>query len=115
MQAQSLEWIRLDAGENVGLPDLAHACGMSDTELRELMDYGALQGRQGARGEVVFGADQLAPLREAGKLRRAFDLDMFTVALLLDQLRRIDALQRQLRSLQALLPAHAGARSKLSP
>jgi chaperone modulatory protein CbpM len=36
-------------------------------------------------------------------MRSDFDLDIFTVAILLDNLNRIEALERQVHSLQALL------------
>ena len=48
----------------------------------------------------------VTPLRVAGKLRVDFDLDLFTVAILLGHLNRIEVLQRQVQQLQALLPAH---------
>jgi hypothetical protein len=51
----------------------------------------------------VFSADYVMPLRKAGRLRRDFDLDLFTAGLLLDQLLRIDALETQVRALQARL------------
>lgn len=48
----------------------------------------------------------MTPLRTAGKLRSDFDLELFTVALLLGHLNRIETLERQVKSLQALVPAH---------
>jgi len=45
-------------------------------------------------------------LRAASKLRLDFDLDLFTVAILLGNLNRIEVLERQVHSLQALLPPH---------
>jgi chaperone modulatory protein CbpM len=47
----------------------------------------------------------VVPLRTAAKLRQDFDLDLFTVAILLGNLSRIEILQRQVQQLQALLPA----------
>jgi chaperone modulatory protein CbpM len=44
------------------------------------------------------------PLRTAGKLRQDFDLDLFTVGLLLGYLNRIEALERQVRTLKAQTP-----------
>ena len=46
----------------------------------------------------------MASLREAARLRAQFDLDLFTVALLLGYLQRIARLEHQLRSLQAHVP-----------
>lgn len=50
--------------------------------------------------EPRFSADCAMPLRRAGKLRADYDLDLFTVGLLLDYLNRIDALEQQLQSLR---------------
>ena len=54
----------------------------------------------------MFSVECLAPLREAARLRRDFDLDLFALAVLLDYLARIDTLERQLHSLQSHLPFH---------
>lgn len=44
--------------------------------------------------------------RSVSRLRLDFDLDLFTVALLIGYLNRIEALERQVQSLQAQLPGH---------
>lgn len=54
--------------------------------------------------ELMFAAQCIAPLRTAGKLRRDYDLDLFTVVLLLDYLHRIETMEGQLRALQAKNP-----------
>ncbi|MDD5336099.1 MAG: hypothetical protein PHS32_20375 [Rhodoferax sp.] len=59
-----------------------------------------------AAPESVFSAEWVAPLRAAGKLRLEFDLDLFTVAILLGKFQRIELLERQLQQLRAQLPAH---------
>jgi chaperone modulatory protein CbpM len=46
----------------------------------------------------------VAPLRSAAKLRFDFDLDIFTVAIVLGNLNRIELLERQVQSLLALVP-----------
>jgi chaperone modulatory protein CbpM len=48
----------------------------------------------------------VVPLRAVAKLRMDFDLDLFTVAILLEKLRQIALLERQVQSLQALVPDH---------
>jgi chaperone modulatory protein CbpM len=45
-------------------------------------------------------------MRTAAKLRLDFDLDLFTVAILLEKLIQIELLERQVQALQALVPAH---------
>ena len=104
MEQQLLDVAWLDAREAVTLAELAHICALSVDELDELMDYGALVPMQDVRQERLFSAECAMPLRTAGKLRRDFDLDLFTVGLLLGYLNRIEALERQVQSLQAYLP-----------
>lgn len=107
MEQQLLDVAWLDAREAVTLAELAQTCALSVAELDELMDYGVLVPMQEARPERLFSADCVMPLRAAGKLRRDFDLDLFTVGLLLGYLNRIEALERELQSLRAQLPAYS--------
>jgi chaperone modulatory protein CbpM len=97
----------LDAREAVTLSELAQICAMSVGELDELTDYGALVPMGDVRQERLFSAECVMPLRTVGKLRQDFDLDLFTAGLLLGYLNRIEALERQLLSLQAHLPGDA--------
>ena len=74
--------------------------------MTELVDYGALRAAPGAGEEPVFSAECLPVLRRATRLRRDLDLDLFTVALLLQYLDRIEVLERQVRSLRAQVSFH---------
>lgn len=105
-QGPELAW--LDARETVTVTELARACALSAEELDELVEYGALVPVVTQSPQSTFSAQWVMPLREAGKLRRDYDLDLFAVALLLDYLHRIDELESQLRSLQAHVPLQAG-------
>ena len=103
---QQGDWLWLDARETVTLSELSRVCGMSAAELDELVEYGALRPLADPdRTESHFSAEYVSPLRAAGKLRLDFDLDLFTAAILLDYLNRIEVLERQLQSLQAHLPS----------
>lgn len=107
MSAHVVEVAWLDARETVSRAELARACGLTEAELAELMEYGALRAAEGgSAAQPLFSADCVPALRRAGRLRRDFDLDLFAVALLLEYLNRIDLLERQLRSLQAQFPKH---------
>ena len=75
--------------------------------MTELVDYGALRTLPAAGAEPVFSAECLPALRRATRLARDFDLDLFTMALLLQYLDRIEVLERQVRSLRAQVPFHA--------
>jgi chaperone modulatory protein CbpM len=109
MTQEQAQWHWLDTRETVTLTELSHCCGMSEPELDELVDYCALVPvtENLARIERVFSADCVEPLRHAAKLRLDFDLDLFTVAVLMENFSRIEVLERQVLSLQALLPPHA--------
>ena len=102
-----VDW--LDARETVSMAELSRVCGLTEAELGELMEYGALAPLDRQPPERLFSSECIGPLRRAARLRRDFDLDLFAVALLLDYLHRIDALERQVKSLQAHVPAHAHA------
>jgi chaperone modulatory protein CbpM len=104
MTQDQTQWRWLDTRETVTLTELSHCCGMSEAELDELVEYCALVPVAPAAPERAFSAQWVTPLRNASKLRVDFDLDMFTVAILLDNLTRIEVLERQVHSLQALLP-----------
>lgn len=117
MATQQLEWMWLDATETVTLTELARCCGMSTLELDELVDYKALSPltpeptQSPLMFERVFSAEWVTPLRKVGQLRQTYDLDLFTVAMLLNHLSRIEELEQQVRALEAQLvhlPKHGG-------
>ena len=104
MNQEQVEYTWLDGREKITLTELSHCCAMSVAELDELVDYCALVPLTAATPERLFSAEWVAPLRAADKLRLDFDLDLFTVAILLGNLNRIEMLERQVQRLQALLP-----------
>jgi chaperone modulatory protein CbpM len=106
MNLTLIEWVWLDASETMTLDELSSCCGLDTDDLQELVEYSALVPLQPATQPPSFSAEWVTPLRTAGKLRSDFDLDLFCVALLLGHLNRIDTLERQVKSLQALVPAH---------
>jgi chaperone modulatory protein CbpM len=115
MQPRPDEWSWLDASETITAAELCRACHLSDAELQELVGYGAVQPTRTGPGGNTFSAGCMVTLRHACQLRRDFDLDLFTVALLSDYLNRIEALQRELQALRAHLPAHVLAPHREGP
>ena len=123
-----IEWP--EATRTITLHHLADACGLGTAELDELVEYGALQplptpdadpnpgtspatdcptdtqandtqaGDESQPCIRLFSAAFIAPLKVAGRLRRDFDLDLFSVGLLLEYLCRIDMLEHQLLWMQ---------------
>jgi hypothetical protein len=89
----------LDAHETIDAHDLCRACRITIEELSEIAGYGA-PAPLGDASQPLFSADWLMPLRQAVRLRRQYDLDLFAVSILAEHLRRIDALEVELRTLR---------------
>lgn len=103
---QTQLWSWTNNQDTVSLTELSRCCGLTEDELDDLVAYRALLPVSPETPERVFSAQWVMPLRNAARLRVDYDLDMFTVAILLDKLTRIEMLQRQVQTLQARLPAH---------
>lgn len=95
----------MDRHAAVTLTELSQCCAMSESELDELVDYCALVPLVNPTDDRAFSADWVGPLCAASKLRFDFDLDLFTVAILVGNFNRIETLEREVRALKALLRA----------
>lgn len=115
MTAPLVEVAWLDARETLTRSELSLSCGLTEAELTELVEYGALRVQPAAGAEPVYSAECLPALRRATRLRRDLDLDLFTVALLLQYLDRIEVLERQVRSLRAQVSFHAPPTGREGP
>ena len=111
--ASATNWT--EVGEPLGLAELSQVCGIPAAELQELVEYRELAPLEPARDPPVFSPDCVAPLRHAAKLRQDYDLDLFTMGLLLGYLNRIDALERQVKWMKTHLPAHVIAEHHEGP
>ena len=115
MTPQPHEWSWLDASETISVSDLSRVCGISTDELNELVEYGVLRPLPTGSQGRVFSAACVASLRTACKLRRDYDLEVFTIALFMEYLNRIEDLERELRTLHAKTPAHVTAPHREGP
>jgi len=86
------------------LEELCELSGLSETELRELVDYGVLAPIDSDAQHWTFSADRLIVARSARRLRKDFDLDPHGVALAVTLLERVHDLEEELRDLRARLP-----------
>lgn len=111
MQPTPPDWLLLDEYRILAPGELAEMCGMDAADIDELVEYGALERVANADAVSGFSAVLVAPLREAVRLRADYDLDLFTVGVLLGYLRRIAQLEREVRSLRA----HLGQSHQLLP
>ena len=101
MYLTPIEVTWLDSRETVSLAELSRACGLSADDIHELVEYGALAPVESHAQESIFSAVCIVPLRTVSKLRMDYDLDVFTVGILMGYIDRINELERQVRSLQA--------------
>ncbi|MBM4201322.1 MAG: hypothetical protein FJ189_08555 [Gammaproteobacteria bacterium] len=86
------------------LTEFSDLSGLTETELREWVEVGVLAPDDPATEPWSFSADCLVTVRTACRLRRDFDLDTDSVALLVALLNRVHALEAEVRELRAKLP-----------
>ena len=104
MPTRTLDFVWLDAREMLTLAELSRSCGLTADELDELVGFGALEPLSEVQPERRFSAEFVVPLRTVARLRLDFDLDLCAAAILLDQLMRIEALEREVLALRSQLP-----------
>lgn len=83
---------------------LAELAGLTEAEVKELVDYGALAPSDGAAGQWLFGMRSVTVARSARRLREEFELEAHGVALMLACFDRIRELEARLRELEARQP-----------
>lgn len=104
MKAEVAEALWLDAGQSVSFAQLVELSGLSDTELRELVESGALAPVDPQAPDWTFSAECISAARTAFRLRTDLDLDLHGLALVLTLLTRIRALEAELQAVRAQLP-----------
>lgn len=105
MKIQQESW--LHERYEFSLAELCELSGLSEAELRGLVDCGAIEPADPAASEWTFSADRLVVARSAHRLRRDFDLDPQGLALALALLERVRDLEGELRDLRARVPGRA--------
>jgi len=106
VNAEHTEAVWLTEDHELSLAELAELSGLSEAELRELVDYGAIAPLDPDSSPWVFSGKCLLTIRTACRLRISFDLEPHGVALIVSLLERIQELEAQLGSLRAQLPHH---------
>ena len=104
MTSDCIDALWPDEHHRLRLADFADLAGISEAEVVELVEYGALTPAEGGPGQWVFGMRAITLARTARRLREDLELDSHGVALLLALLDRIRALEDELRELRARLP-----------
>lgn len=104
MNSERAEALWLDEHQEISFSELADSSGLSDEELRELVDFGALVPTDLRSVQWTFSGDCVIAVRTACRLRNDFELDPHALALTLKFIVRIRELEAQLRDLRAQLP-----------
>ena len=101
MQVEYAEAVAVDARGEVTLSQLVEVSEMPEEDLRALVDYGALAPVDPAATSWTFTASWVVVARTAGRLRRDFELDAYSLSVVLRYAQRVDALEAELRALHA--------------
>jgi hypothetical protein len=88
----------------ISLTELCELSGLSESELRVLVDFGAIAPADPDAREWTFSSERLVVARSASRLRKDFDLDPQGLALAIALLERVRDLEEQLRDLRARIP-----------
>ena len=98
--AEQDEVVWMHAERVISIVDLARYCGVQEMEVRELVEYGALE--PASPGEPLSFSAQRAPqVRSALRLCHDLELESASAPLVLSLLERIHALEEQLIQLSA--------------
>jgi len=95
--------IYLDAIAEATWTELVNASGIPESELTELVRYGALVPRNPDAPTLTFEARYLAVAKTASRIRHDFELDAHGVSIVLCYVERIERLEAELRALRAHL------------
>lgn len=87
----------IDDSLQLSLRDLCHDCGVHAETVIKMVEHGVLQPRGRSPGQWQFIGRDLIRIKRAMRLQRDLAVNMAGVALSLDLLDEIDALQRRLQ------------------
>ncbi len=104
METKPAEAVWLTEDNEFSFPELVELSGLSEAELLELVDYGAITPVNPDSPNWVFKGRCLITVRAAYRLRSSFDLEPHGLALIISLLDRIHGLETELGSLRAQLP-----------
>ncbi len=99
----------LDDATQLGLGELARACGLRVELVMEMVEVGLLEPRGRGPLRWRFPASAVARARAAARLQRDLELNLAGAALVLELLDEIRALQARVRALEHMLRPWAGA------
>ena len=102
MNIETSEAVYLEDAGALSIAQLIERSGLSEDELRALVECGALSPRDLSAPSWTFSAHCIVVARTACRLRRDFALeDAHSLAIVLRFAQRIDILERELRAVRA--------------
>ena len=106
MKLELTETLWLDERGSVTLVELAECSGLSEAELRELVEMGALEPVDADAPQWSFGSRCIVAARAASRLRTDFELDTSGLAVALSLLERVRELEAEVQRIRARLPRY---------
>jgi len=91
----------MDSHTRLTLGEIADSCGISESVVHELVEYGALKPSGGRPAEWAFSAECVVSVRKAARLCGDLELETSAMALVISFLERIQELEAQVRRLRA--------------
>jgi len=104
MTSLLVEAVWLNDADACSLDELAEYSGLSHAELAELVALGAIEPDLSPAAGYVFRSQTIVVARTARRLRDDFELDTQGMAMALNLLQRIQALEARLAAADARLP-----------
>jgi chaperone modulatory protein CbpM len=104
MQAETYNVIWLDRSQRVSIHELIDLSGMTEHEIHELVEFGALAPLNTEEFPLSFSADCVVTVRKASRLRDDLELDSHALVLALTLLEQIRTLEAELAQLRARQP-----------
>jgi chaperone modulatory protein CbpM len=104
VKLEHAEAVWLDEHGSVTLIELCECSGLTESELRDLVELGALEPVDPDAAQWSFAARCISSARTASRLRTDFELDTHGLALVLSLLERVEELESALQRLNARLP-----------
>lgn len=104
MRPESYDVLWLDRSQSVSINDLIDLSGLTEDEVRELVDVGALAPTNPQEVPWTFSADCVVTVRKASRLRDDLELDSHALVLALTLLEQIRTLEEEIARLRAHLP-----------
>jgi len=91
----------MDTHTRLTLVEVAETCGISESVVQELVEYGVLTPAGAEPREWVFGAECVMSVRKAARLCNDLELETSAMALVVSFLDRIQELEAQVRRLRS--------------